>query len=216
MGTNSFHLLRQYWSTSSNDLNSETRNRCNKSFTSFALKKESLIYEAPLFHMYEYLYVFDNKVGYRYNAVHCNMISHTPLQWLKQNTNQTINSQLRYSISRPYEGIIGRLLWGYGRKLPALGANFLASNAASNTTMVLYENNHITQSKCHAISISMLILLHEILDIYFGFVVIKCKFLYFAKFWNATRLETRRYGCCFGEFVARSTGYGGGSDSALG
>ena len=62
----------------------------------------------------------------------------------------------------------------------------------------------------------MLILLHEILDIYFGFVVIKCKFLHFAKFWNATRLETRRYGCCFGEFVAWSTGYGGGFDSVLG
>ena len=75
--------------------------------------------------------------------------------------------------------------------------------------------NHITQRKCHAISISMLILLHEILDIYFGFVVIKCKFLYFVKFWNATRLETRRYGCCFGEFVVWSTGYGGSSDSTL-
>ena len=59
-------------------------------------------------------------------------------------------------------------------------------------------------------------LLHEILDIYFGFVVINCKFLYFVKFWNATRLETRRYGCCFGKFVAWSTGYGGGSDSTLG
>ena len=34
----------------------------------------------------------------------------------------------------------GRLLWEYGRKLPALGANFLASNAASNTTMVLHES----------------------------------------------------------------------------
>ena len=76
--------------------------------------------------------------------------------------------------------------------------------------------NHITQRKCHAISISMLILLHEILDIYFGFVVIKRKFLHFAKFWNATRLETRWYGCCFGEFVAWSTGYGNGFDSALG
>ena len=76
--------------------------------------------------------------------------------------------------------------------------------------------NQITQSKCHAISISMLILLHEILETYFGFVVTKCKFLCFVKFWNATRLETRRYGCCFGEFVAWSTGYGGGSDSTLG
>ena len=27
-GTNSFHLLRLYWSTSGNDLNSVTRNRC--------------------------------------------------------------------------------------------------------------------------------------------------------------------------------------------
>ena len=43
-------------------------------FTSFVLKKESRIYVAPLFHLYEYLYVFDNKVGYRYNAVHWNMI----------------------------------------------------------------------------------------------------------------------------------------------
>ena len=76
--------------------------------------------------------------------------------------------------------------------------------------------NNIRQSKCHAISIGMLILLHQILDIYFGFVAIKCKFLYFAKFWNATRLETRRYGCCFGEFVAWSTGYGNGSESPLG
>ena len=41
--------------------------------------------------------------------------------------------------------------------------------------------NHITQSKCHVISISMLTLLHEILDMYFGFTVIKCKFLYFRK-----------------------------------
>ena len=32
VGTNSFHLLRQYWSLSDNDLNSETRYRCNKSF----------------------------------------------------------------------------------------------------------------------------------------------------------------------------------------
>ena len=76
--------------------------------------------------------------------------------------------------------------------------------------------NNIRQSKCHAISIGMLILLHEILDIYFGFVAIKCKFLYFAKFWNATRLVTHRYGCCFGEFVAWSTGYGNGSESPLG
>ena len=75
--------------------------------------------------------------------------------------------------------------------------------------------NRNTQSNCHVISISMLKPLHEILDLYFGFVVIKCKFLYFAKFWNATMLETRRYGCCFGEFVAWSTGYGSGSDSAL-
>ena len=50
--------------------------------------------------------------------------------------------------------------------------------------------------------------LHGILDIYFRFEVSKCKFLYFAKFWNATRLETRRHGCCFGEVVAWSTGYG--------
>ena len=41
--------------------------------------------------------------------------------------------------------------------------------------------NHITQSKCHAISISMLILLHEILDIYFGFVVIKVQISIFLK-----------------------------------
>ena len=54
--------------------------------------KEYQIYEATLFHMYEYLYVFNNKVGYHYNAVQCYMIEHTPLQWLKQNTNQTINS----------------------------------------------------------------------------------------------------------------------------
>ena len=56
------------------------------------------------------LYVLDDKVGHRYNAVQCNVISHTALQWLKQNTNQMI------------------------------------------------------------------------LDVYFGFVVIMCKFLYFAKF----------------------------------
>ena len=59
---------------SSNDLNSETRNRCDKSFYLIRDKKRILIYEAPLFHMYEYVYVFDNKVGYHYNAVHCNMI----------------------------------------------------------------------------------------------------------------------------------------------
>ena len=63
----------------------------------------------------------------------------------------------------------------------------------------------------------MLILLHDILDICFGFVIIKCKFLsYFAKFWNATRLETCRYGCCFDTFVAWLTRSGGGSDSHIG
>ena len=47
----------------------------------------------------------------------------------------------------------------------------------------------------------MIILLNEII-VYFGFIVSKCNFIYFAKFWNATRLETRRYGCCFDKFVA--------------
>ena len=61
-----------------------------------------------------------------------------------------------------------------------------------------------------------MILLHEILDIYLGIVVTKCKSLYFAKFWNATRLETRRYGCCFDKFVAWLTRYGSDSDSDLG
>ena len=49
----------------------------------------------------------------------------------------------------------------------------------------------------------------------YRFVVIKCKFLYCAKFQNATRLDTHRYGCCFEKFVAWLTGYGSGSDSHL-
>ena len=105
------------------------------------LKKDSCIYEAPLFDMYQYLYVSDSQVGYRYNAVQCNMIQHTALEWLKQNTNQMTNSQLSYPISSPYGIIMGCLLWGFGRKFPALGAYFLAPNAASNTTMVLHEND---------------------------------------------------------------------------
>ena len=39
VGTNRFHPLRQYWSTSSNDLNSETLNRCNKSFYLICVKE---------------------------------------------------------------------------------------------------------------------------------------------------------------------------------
>ena len=136
VGTNSFHLLCQYWSTRSNDLNSETRNRCNKSFY-LICGIERIPYLRSTALSYVRIFIC---FWYRYNAVHCNMIKHTPLQWLKQNANQTINSQLRYSKSCPYGGIIGRLLWGYGRKLSALGTNFLASNAASNTTLVLHEN----------------------------------------------------------------------------
>ena len=105
-------------------------------YTPFVLKNKSPIYEVPLFDIYEYLYVFDSKVGYRYNAVKCNMIWHTALQCLKQNTNQMINSKLRNPMSRPEGRMIGQLLWGFGRKLPALGAYFLTPNAASNTTMV--------------------------------------------------------------------------------
>ena len=42
--------------------------------------------------------------------------------------------------------------------------------------------NHVKQSKYNVISISMLILLHAIRDLDFGFVVIKGKFLYFTEF----------------------------------
>ena len=53
-GTISFQFIRLYWSTSSNDLNSVTQNRCNKSFKLIQVsKKESRIYEAPLFDIYE-------------------------------------------------------------------------------------------------------------------------------------------------------------------
>ena len=59
----------------------------------------------------------------------------------------------------------------------------------------------------------MLIFLHAILDIYFGFVLIKCKFLYIPKLCHEVRNPW--YSCCFDKFVAWLTRYGGVSDSHL-
>ena len=53
----------------------------------------------------------------RYNAVQYNMIFHTPLHWLMQNINQTLNSQKILHISRPHGWAMECLLWGFGRKL---------------------------------------------------------------------------------------------------
>ena len=178
-GTNSFHLLRQYWSTSSNDLNSVTRNRYNKSFYLICLKERIPYYTKHRCLICTNIYMFSiikSDIVITRSNVTWFSIQHCSDWSMKQNTNQTINSQLRYPISRPYGWIMGRLLWGFARKLSALGAYFLAPNAAYNTIMVLHENESYHTEQISRYKNCMLILLHEILDIYFGFLVIKSNF----------------------------------------
>ena len=88
-----------------------------------------------------------------YNVVQYNMILHISLQWLRQNTNQSLNAQNTPYISRPHEWAIGCLLWGIWRKLTALfwwvdkyknpltSATFLSSTGTILPTVPLLKND---------------------------------------------------------------------------
>ena len=65
--------------------------------------------------MIELLYYYLNTVECHYDTVQYNMILHISLEWLRQNTNQNLNTQ-----NTPHTSPMGCLLSGIWRKLTAL------------------------------------------------------------------------------------------------
>ena len=90
-------------------------------------------------------------IGFHYDVAQHNIISDTTLQWLKQNMNQSVNSQ-EIPYIRPRRRATEFLWWGFGRKVTfimALHCIWLSGALVLDFAGVVVQQGRVRKTPCH-------------------------------------------------------------------